>query len=98
MGKHLKVDADFFESEQIVWLESRVFGMEYVNVYLKLETMRLKKEHNMFENDAHYLAQQMRMQPLIVEMALQAMEQIGLVDDAGGGLLKLNSPLEVLTD
>ena len=98
MVKHLKIKAGYFDSEEMMWLQSRVFGTEYMNIYIKLEMMRLQEPSNLFENDAHYLAQQMRMQPLIVEMALQALEQVGLVEDVGGGLSRLNSPLEVIEE
>lgn len=89
---YLKLKEDFFESEEMVILESMPDGYLYSNILLKLYLKSLKNEGRlMYKNFIPYtpsvLASLVRHPIGVVEKALQVFQQLGLIEVLDNGAI-----------
>lgn len=89
---YLKLKENFFESEELVILESQENGMEYSLILLKMYLRSLKGEGKlMFRNLIPYtpetLAKVLRYDVEIVKKAIDIFESLGLIEKLDGGAI-----------
>lgn len=89
---YLKLKENFFESEELVILESQENGMEYSLILLKMYLRSLKGEGKlMFRNLIPYtpetLARVLRHDVEIVKKAIDIFESLGLIEKLDGGAI-----------
>ena len=89
---YLKLKENFFESEELMLLESQENGMEYSLILLKMYLRSLKGEGKlMFRNLIPYtpetLAKVRRHNVEIVTAAIEVFEGLGLIEKLDGGAI-----------
>lgn len=89
---YLKLKENFFESEELVILESQEDGMEYSLILLKMYLRSLKGEGKlMFRNLIPYtpetLAMVLRHDVEMVKKAIDIFEGLGLIEKLDGGAI-----------
>lgn len=89
---YLKLKENFFESEELMLLESQENGMEYSLILLKMYLRSLKGEGKlMFRNLIPYtpetLAKVLRHNVEIVTAAIEVFEGLGLIEKLDGGAI-----------
>ena len=89
---YLKVKENFFESEQMLILESMADGYLYSNILLKLYLRSLKNEGKLMFNDripynSSILSQIVRHPVGVVEKAISIFKEFGLIDILDNGAI-----------
>lgn len=89
---YLKVKENFFESEQMLILESMQDGYLYSNILLKLYLRSLKNEGKLMFNDripynSNILSQIVRHPVGVVEKAISIFKEFGLIDILDNGAI-----------
>ena len=89
---YMRLKEDFFESEEMVLLETLPDGMLYQNILLKMYCKSLKNEgklmfNNVIPYNAEMIARITRHQVDIVEKALEIFQQMGIIDILDNGAI-----------
>ena len=92
---YLKLKDNFFESEELIILESMENGYIYSNILLKLYLKSLKNDGRLlFNNKIPYnpnlIAKVIRHNPNDVEKALKIFEQLGLIEVLQNGTIYMS--------
>lgn len=92
---YLKLKENFFDSDNMVLLESMQDGILYSNILMKMYLKSLKNNGMLILNDAipyntQMIATVTRHQVGIVEKALKVFEQLGLIDILDGGTIYMS--------
>lgn len=92
---YMKLKDNFFESENIVLLESMPDGLLYTNILLKMYLKSLKCNGHLIFNDlipynAQMIASVTRHQIGTVEKALSVFEKLGLIDVLDNGTIYMS--------
>lgn len=92
---YMRLKENFFESDQIVLLESMPDGILYTNILLKMYLKSLKTEGLLILNglipyNANMISAITRQPVGVVEKALQVFEQIGLIDVLDNGAIYMS--------
>lgn len=92
---YLKLKENFFDSDEMIILESMPDGYLYSNILLKLYLRSLKYKGRLMFNDripfnSVMLAQVTRHNVGVVEKAMQVLQQLGLVDVLDNGAIYMN--------
>jgi predicted phage replisome organizer len=91
---YLKLRADFFDSDEIVVMESMQDGHLYCNILLKLYLRSLRNEGKLMFNDripynSNVLAQVVRHPVGVVEKAIKVFQDFGLIEILDNGAIYL---------
>lgn len=89
---YLKLKENFFDSDELIMLESQPDGHLYSNILLKLYLRSLKNEGKLMFNDripynAEILAKVTRHNVAVVEKALFLFEELGLIEKLDNGAI-----------
>jgi predicted phage replisome organizer len=89
---YLKLKDDFFESDELIFLESMQDGYKYSNILLKLFLRSLKKDGRLMFTDvipynSEMLAKLIRHDVGTIEKALQIFEQLKLIEILDNGAI-----------
>lgn len=92
---YLKLKENFFDSDNMVLLESMQDGILYSNILMKMYLKSLKNNGMLILNDAipyntQMIATVTRHQVGTVEKALKVFEQLGLIDILDGGAIYMS--------
>lgn len=92
---YLKLKENFFDSDNMVLLESMQDGILYSNILMKMYLKSLKNNGMLILNDAipyntQMIATVTRHQVGTVEKALKVFEQLGLIDILDGGTIYMS--------
>lgn len=92
---YLKLKDNFFDSDEVIVLESMPDGYLYSNILLKLYLRSLKNEGRLMFNDkipynSTMLAQITRHQVGTVEKAVQTLKEIGLIEILDNGAIYIS--------